>query len=171
MSRDLEREIGDAVSEFVREANVDGLKIKGPFDLRKLDEKNDPYYWRHHNANFEGRYSLQAGVYVIASSTIDGFYVGSSIGGGSAIGNRLWGHHFGSRRKFKKDREQLGPEEAVRAMLDKKANPTSGRFVDTRFMFLILVPDEKRWLASALESFLIEKLDPPWNDKGRKRGQ
>ena len=169
MSQDLADLITQYVSEFGKMASIDNLKVKGPFDLTVLDEQNLPYWGQHHNDHFGEGYKLQARVYVIASGNHEGFYIGSSIGGGSAIGNRLWGYHFGPYTKFKEGSLNGKSEIAIRTILDKNANPTTGRFVDVRFLFLVLVPNEKRWLASALESFLIEKMDPPWNILGRKR--
>lgn len=165
---ELIEKIQDEVNKLAALAPMIPLVVLGPYDLWKKDTDGAPYWMNHYNDIFKYLHGYkQAGVYIIANAKADGFYIGSSAGGGGSIGKRLWDEHFGREKDYREDKKTLGAEEAARKMFDAKSNQ-SGHFTNVQFLIVLPVPERVRWFATALEAYLIEKLEPKWNIKGKK---
>jgi hypothetical protein len=153
----------EKVDEFLNKARDLHEPSIAEFDLIDLGnpwkEPVEQRWWDKYWAGL-GKTYKQQGVYIIWNDEKTKCYVGKSSQLGNYMGARVW-NHFGTRKRFQKDREEHGEEEALRRIYGVK-------FKGASKLTLIPFPENTCWFASALEEFLIRELPAEWNKVGKK---
>ncbi|HEY2837844.1 MAG TPA: hypothetical protein VGJ26_01755 [Pirellulales bacterium] len=140
---DIRQKLAEAVSEFCGAIGYPAVRlaIDGPhYRYDFVERRGDEPQYPH---------SDNAGCYVFADDSGKILYVGK---GSRHIGSRI-AAPFG---RWKRDGESEPFPDAAQWIKDNKPG-----------VWVIAFPDEHWWLASALESFMIEKFDPPVNKRDR----
>ena len=135
---------GEAITDYVthfRRTDVPPLEVAPPLDLFPSQPTTSSYTPQLTWAD-PWHFGDRAGVYLIYSASFDLIYVGTA----SRLSSRLSQHFYG--RDGCVFHENFGPQ-------------------PPRFVINIAVPVNMRFEALALEAYLIEKLKPVGNLKGK----